>query len=68
MLDIWRKIDFKLRICILVLITGLLVFPIGIICYGISEVLGFYFGVLGGVTTIVGFVSLIIYWASWADS
>jgi hypothetical protein len=65
--NIWKKIDYKLRICIIVFLCGLLVTPFGILLYGINELLGFYFGFLGLAATIIGVVSMLIYWASWAD-
>lgn len=66
--SIWQKIDYKLRICMLVFFSGVCITPIGILLFKLNEILGFYFGMLGLAATIVGVVSMLIYWASWADN
>lgn len=65
--SIWTKIDFRLRICIVVFLCGLFTTPLGIMAYGINEVLGIYFGIIGAIATVIGIISMLIYWASWAD-
>jgi len=65
--SIWKKIDFRLRICIVVFLSGLLTTPFGIMAYDVNEVLGIYFGIIGAIATVIGIISMLIYWASWAD-
>ena len=59
------NIPIKLRICICVFLSGLLSVFIGfrlpLINFGATCI------ILGGMTTTVGFISLLIYWATWAD-
>ncbi len=63
---IWNSIEEKLRVCLCVLIGGLLTFLVSSLLPS-TWMFSIFLGFLGAITAIMGFGSLVIYWCNWAD-
>ena len=73
--EIWNKIALKLRIGIMVFISGFLLMTLGIHMQipemmgsvpAFTDAMGFIFAFMGGLMTIIGFGSMCAFWLAWA--
>ena len=67
MLKIIDKIPVKLRVCLSVLIIGLITLLISPSAITSTSSIAITFAMIGSIVTIAGIVSLIIYWLGWVD-
>jgi len=70
MMELWSKIELKLRIGIFVFLGGFLTLLLGqmIISIPIFAILGFIFSIFGSIVAIIGCISMIAYWIDWYDT